>query len=241
MCCGSFYNMHVLLMSESNCLGLKCEYYKTDLEYLVQNDKNSHDKESLMLLICDTLNILCENDIMNGNLKSSNIIYIEEECSIKIIDLFYNDLRRKENLRLYDLNFLSPEAIQNKEIDSSSMIWSVGCIFYEILTKELPFATEDRKSFMNNYSHLAEQKSSKIPSNILYLLKRIFDINPENRPKINEIKNTIKMEDNNKDKYLISNEIGTIILQYDLHLIENSSIYFTPEYFLKSNIRESIK
>lgn len=230
--CSSFYKMDLFYSERYMCLGIKYDYYKMDLEYLIENAEVPHDRDNLMLLICDSVNILYENDIINGNLKSSNIIYNEENNQIEIIDSFLNELKITDDLRLYDLNFYSPEEIKNKEMDVSSMIWSIGVIFYEILTNELPFTSEDKNSFMNNYFNLTEQNHYKIPIKILKILKQIFEINPDNRPTINEIKKAIKMNDKNemnslqrfpnkfsrkrKENYLIMlNEVGTVLVEHD--------------------------
>lgn len=255
--CDSFYKMNMILLSEYKCLEIKYNYYKIDLECIIQNEVILTDQKSLLLSICDVLNIFCENDIINGNLKSSNILCNEENLKIKIIDLFLNELRRKEDLRLYELNFMSPEEIRNKELDDSSMIWSMGCVFYEIFTNELPFTDKYKELFIKNNSYKTSQEYSKIPLYMLDMLNRIFDLNPNNRPKLNEIrrviitddKKVIEMKNMNivffkrfthkisktkkDDNLLISNEKGTILLEHDLHLKENSSLFFSLKSFLQ--------
>lgn len=48
---------------------------------------------------------------------------------------------------------IAPEIFQGEKFGKSSDVWSLGCMFYSLLTKTLPFSGKDYKDLENNICH----------------------------------------------------------------------------------------
>lgn len=86
-----------LLMYERN-------FYECDLKYVIYNEFiNINEISSIMINLSDMLMVLSEADIKVSNIKSSNIVYINNEDkyeNMKICDLCLNMLRSSMWIRI---------------------------------------------------------------------------------------------------------------------------------------------
>jgi serine/threonine-protein kinase len=97
--------------------------------------------------------------IVHRDMKPENII-IGKDARIRILDFGLAKLKgvsqlTKETSTLGTIGYMSPEQLQGLEIDHRSDIWSLGVIFYEMLTGELPFQGEYESAL--HYTILNEQ------------------------------------------------------------------------------------
>jgi eukaryotic-like serine/threonine-protein kinase len=80
---------------------------------------------------------------------------------------------------------MAPEQIQNGEVDARSDIFSFGVVLYEMITGRLPFHGDHEAGIM--YSILTEEPvpaelhRSGLPSELLHVLHRSLEKNPEER------------------------------------------------------------
>lgn len=146
----------------------------------------------ILMSICIGNMCLHEKNIVNGNIHPNNILI--EGSNIKIADYCKNTLYGG-NLPLpaSKTAYMSPETIANKKIDVKSDAWSIGCIFYYILTNKHAFEDESvkkttEKIINNDYLEL-NCKYSKLYNN---LLKKMLQIIPSNRITLNELKDEIE-------------------------------------------------
>jgi|GEM_PF-5336238 len=126
----------------------------TLLEYLENGKKlNYNDIINIIYKICNGLEVAHRNGSIHKNLNPQNILLILkgdkiEEVKItnfgfsEIIDLYRNN-SEEEIINIY--SYMPPEScpICNLMMDERSDIYSLGVIFYYLLTKKLPFTAKD--------------------------------------------------------------------------------------------------
>lgn len=106
----------------------------------------------LVIQICDALEYAHEHGVVHRDLKPANLILEQSEQStemqVKVIDFGLAKLdsgsqdeqdMTKSGLVIGSPPYMSPEQIRGNEIDHRSDIYSLGCVFYEMLTGKQPF------------------------------------------------------------------------------------------------------
>ena len=129
-------------------------------------EKNGFPGPGNFLKICGELaGILWDihrNDITHGNLNLTGIIVHEETRKIKITNFSFSRNIGLEREILNDkdyirdiLPYISPEQTgrMNRPVDYRTDMYSLGIIFYYLLTKKIPFYSEDPMEMF--HSHIA--------------------------------------------------------------------------------------
>ncbi|MGZ3775522.1 MAG: AAA family ATPase [Pseudobdellovibrionaceae bacterium] len=129
-----------------------------------QETLNLEDFFSIALKLADIIDSIQKSGIIHGGIKPHNIIVEPKTLDIKIVDFITPlDIRNISHF-IYDKNFIegtlaytSPEQTGriNHRVDFTTDIYSLGIIFYELLTGRLPFFSTDPLELI--HSHLAEE------------------------------------------------------------------------------------
>lgn len=162
--------------------------------------QQKYDKSQVIKIyqsILESLKMLNDINITNGNLKPSNII-LHPDGSITITDYCLNTIsqpfRDRKNCTYY-----SPEILSNSEITYKSDIWSFGCIIHYLIIYPhvSPFTNENiieylEKDNIDILSYIIDYGSEFA---YYQLVSDMLQPNPEVRPtyeevdkKINELK-----------------------------------------------------
>lgn len=137
--------------------------------------------------ICKGLDYVHSKGIIHRDLKPSNIFICEKEghIAVKIID--FGVARQATDMSATVVGSLvgtrpyaSPEQKRGIDIQKTSDIYTLGIIFYEMLTgkrlnaemQELPLLQRDRPEYQNK----------AIPRHLCLIIKKMLSINPEDRP-----------------------------------------------------------
>ncbi|MFZ5503006.1 MAG: serine/threonine-protein kinase [Pseudomonadota bacterium] len=93
-----------------------------------------------------------EHDIVHRDVKPSNIMVIRDG-HVKITDfgiarMASSAVRTQTGMVLGSPKYMSPEQVMGKALDQRSDIFSLGVMFYEMLTKQAPFTGENVNAIM---------------------------------------------------------------------------------------------
>jgi len=123
-----------------------------------------------------------DKNIVHRDIKTENLMITKDE-QIKIMDFGIAKLKGSSGLTktgtsVGTLSYMSPEQVQGIGVDQRSDIWSLGVVFYELLTGELPFKTEHDAAliYMISNEDLTPPSSldRKIPNQIDNLVKKLL-------------------------------------------------------------------
>ncbi len=163
-------------------------------EYFAQYNNVASLQEFLQIAIslCDILNILYRHRIIHKDIKPANILIHPKTKQVKLIDFSIASLLPREtqvlmspNLLEGTLGYISPEQTgrMNRGIDYRTDFYSLGVTFYELLTGELPFKSEDAIELV--HSHIAKQpsfrNSEEIPQVLSDIIMKLMAKNADDR------------------------------------------------------------
>ncbi|BAY62150.1 serine/threonine protein kinase with two-component sensor domain [Calothrix brevissima NIES-22] len=148
----------------------------------------------LAIALCDILNLLYHERIIHKDIKPSNILINPQTKQVKLIDFSIASLLPRETQTLVNPNvlegtlaYISPEQTgrMNRGIDYRTDFYSLGVTFYELLTGELPFSSNEAMELV--HSHLAKipplihEIKPDIPSVISAIVSKLMAKNAEDR------------------------------------------------------------
>ncbi|MCC5638228.1 trifunctional serine/threonine-protein kinase/ATP-binding protein/sensor histidine kinase [Nostoc sp. CHAB 5844] len=181
-----YQNSYALVMEDFGGISLK--------EWGIETKSIASLQEFLQIAIalCNALNILYRHQIIHKDIKPSNILINPETKQIKLIDFSIASLLTRETQILVSPNilegtlaYISPEQTgrMNRGIDYRSDFYSLGVTFYELLTRELPFQSDDAMELV--HCHLAKMppsvNSKNIPQVIADVVMKLMAKNAEDR------------------------------------------------------------
>jgi len=152
---------------------------------------------------------LHENNVIYRDLKPENIL-MDTEGHIKISDFYLSKRLENQKDKAYTLcgtlQYLAPEILKNKGYDKSVDWWSLGCIYYEMLTGKLPFKIKGNKINPSVFEEKVYFNENMNPL-LINLISQFLTINPKKRLGygmygIKKIKEHPYFEDVDWDKYL---------------------------------------
>jgi len=129
---------------------------------------------------CEGLSKAHKADIVHRDIKPENIL-IDAEGRVKILDFGLAKLKgvdrlTKEASTLGTLHYMSPEQIQGKELDYRSDIWSLGIVFFELLTGKVPFTGDYDQAvtyaILNEQPVFEKDKFKSLPASLISLLDK---------------------------------------------------------------------
>ncbi|MCU0551180.1 MAG: trifunctional serine/threonine-protein kinase/ATP-binding protein/sensor histidine kinase [Leptolyngbya sp. Prado105] len=144
--------------------------------------------------IASILNDLYNHRIIHKDIKPDNILIHPETGQVKLIDFSIASLLLREtqtptNSTVFEgtIAYLSPEQTgrMNRGIDYRTDFYSLGITFYELLSGQLPFYSDDPMELV--YAHIAKQAApvnqlnSTIPPVLAAIVSKLMAKNAEDR------------------------------------------------------------
>lgn len=182
-----------ILPNENENLCLIMPKYEMSLQNLINENYKLLDLNifDLMISLCEGTKVLHDKKILNGNIKPSNILFNKTEDEIFIV----SDYCERKILKMSDyiltkdnIIYSSPEILESKEYDKSCDIWSIGCIFYQLISNENAFEGENVFEILSNIKENRYKRYEGIDDEIVNeLCGKLIENNPKKRLKIEEL------------------------------------------------------
>ncbi|XWK87337.1 MAG: AAA family ATPase [Phormidium sp.] len=171
------------------------DFGQPSLKWLISNySVNLTEFLQIAIQVVAALEKLHQSKIIHKDIKPHNILIASELDEIKIIDFSIATRLSRENTAYSSLNllegtlaYISPEQTgrMNRYIDYRTDFYSLGVTFYEILTGQLPFVTEDPMELV--HCHIAKEPiapdkvNPEIPLAISSIIMKLLAKNAEDR------------------------------------------------------------
>ena len=156
-------NGYALVLPDSGAIALS-NYWHGGVKILESlSEQNLSEFLIIAIQLAESLHYLNQNRIIHKDIKPANILINAETKQIQLIDFSIASLLPKEQQELTNPNvlegtlaYISPEQTgrMNRGIDYRTDFYSLGVTFFELLTGELPFITDDPMELV--HCHIAQ-------------------------------------------------------------------------------------
>ncbi|HUU40802.1 MAG TPA: serine/threonine-protein kinase [Desulfatiglandales bacterium] len=168
------------------------------MEFLDGEDLEKYCKKESLLPIRKLINVITEtadaleyahnNGVIHRDIKPANIMLLKNG-KIKVTDFgiakSMSSSKTRSGIILGTPNYMSPEQIMGRKIDSRSDIFSLGVVFFQLLTGELPFRGDNLNSLFYQITQVKHTSSRKINPRVIKPIEQIIDKalskNPDHR------------------------------------------------------------
>ncbi len=148
----------------------------------------------IAIRVVEILGEIHQENIIHKDISPSNIVMNPKTGQIKIIDFGISTELSRENPVVKNpgglegtLAYISPEQTgrMNRSLDYRTDFYSLGATFYELLTRELPFETDDPMELV--HCHIARQpvppheRLKEIPKPVSDIVMKLMAKNAEER------------------------------------------------------------
>jgi serine/threonine-protein kinase len=135
--------------------------------------------------VADALHYAHKNDVIHRDIKPANIMLLDGG-GVKVTDFgiakAISSSRTKTGVILGTPNYMSPEQIMGQKIDQRSDIFSLGVLFFQLLTGETPFHGDNLSSLLYQITQVkhpaAREYNPKIPKVCEKIVDKALAKNP---------------------------------------------------------------
>ncbi|MEH2292950.1 ATP-binding sensor histidine kinase [Nostoc sp.] len=186
----AYQNAYALVMEDFGGISLKDYFTSVETRYIASLQQFLE----IAIALCNILDILYRERIIHKDIKPANILINPETKQVKLIDFSIASLLPRETQTLINPNvlegtlaYISPEQTgrMNRGIDYRTDFYSLGVTFYELLTGELPFPSNDAMELVHCHiakeALLVDEINLKIPPVLSEIVKKLMAKNAESR------------------------------------------------------------
>jgi serine/threonine-protein kinase len=176
------------------------------LSYLIREKikLSINDAADIMNQLLDAIFKIHSRGIVHRDLKPDNIMLThKEEKSTNMVKLLDFGLAKNQSLTeltetgeiLGTINYLPPERISRQDFSTAGDIYSLGVIFYEMMTLEKPFLGELQidviRSILEKDPVEPARFNPDLPDELNELIKMMMAKDPEKRPSEKILRETV--------------------------------------------------
>ena len=179
----------------------------------------------IFIQITKGLHDLHEYDILHRDLKSANV-FLFRDGTAKLGDLNVSKItsRGLGCTQTGTPYYASPEVWKDNPYNLKSDIWSLGCVFYELIMLKTPFRAEGmkelyKKVMSGEYPKIAKEFSPKFQ----IVIDKILKVKPEERPNTSEILELPEVVDKIEDLKIFEKRKNSSKISLKNHLFKTSS------------------
>ncbi len=127
----------------------------TSLESVIQKKAELpiSQKVGYIVQVCRGLGYAHQRGVVHRDIKPANIM-LTSDAVVKIVDFGIARVmaasKTQSGLFIGTVAYMSPEQVRGEHVDGRSDVWSVGVMFYELLTYVRPFAADNMAAMMFN-------------------------------------------------------------------------------------------
>ncbi|KJR42246.1 serine/threonine protein kinase [Candidatus Magnetoovum chiemensis] len=142
----------------------------------------------IVLSVADALDYAHSNGVVHRDIKPANIMLMDNK-EIRVTDFgiarIMESTKTQTGAVLGTPSYMSPEQIAGKKVDGRSDLFSLGVVFFEMLTGEKPFKGDSIATLMYNITSAkrptAKDIDTKIPTCISDIINKLLEKEAENR------------------------------------------------------------
>jgi PAS domain S-box-containing protein len=163
-------------------------------DYIAVKAPDLRSRLEIAVDLAHILGKIHQQNVIHLDLNSKNILIGNKQQSVHIIDLGAashidrtGQLKVRQDQMLETLPYISPEQTGriNRTVDERSDLYSLGVVLYELMTRQLPFDSEDPLKLIHD--HIARvpvspsEVSSEIPEVLSAIILKLLSKNAEER------------------------------------------------------------
>jgi len=187
-----YHNGYALIMEDFGGISLK--QWMEGRRSPPRSSQFLDDFFNIAIQLAQILDRLYHHRVIHKDIKPSNILINPKKQQVKLIDFSIASLLPQETQEIQNLNilegtltYISPEQTgrMNRRIDYRTDFYSLGVTFYELLTGQVPFQSDDPSELV--HSHIAKVASAvhvlnpEIPAALAAIVSKLMAKNAEDR------------------------------------------------------------
>jgi serine/threonine-protein kinase len=126
----------------------------------------------------DALGYAHNNGVIHRDIKPANIVFLKNG-RIKVTDFgiakSVSSSKTRSGIVLGTPNYMSPEQIRGGQIDGRSDLFSLGVVFFQLLTGELPFSGENLNNLFYRITQARHPSPRKVNPKVIRPCEQIID------------------------------------------------------------------
>ncbi|CAD8094766.1 unnamed protein product [Paramecium sonneborni] len=132
-------------------------------------------KVEILIQISQSIQFLHQQELIHRDIKPENYIKIDNQFKLIDFGLIRGDQRIQMTRNIGTCLFKAPELVEGRQDYSKSVdIWALGCLFYELLTKQ-PFLQAQTALEVENIIKNIKNNDQYIKDRLNYLINQLDD------------------------------------------------------------------
>jgi serine/threonine protein kinase/TolB-like protein/Flp pilus assembly protein TadD len=170
-------------------IAMACYEGLTLKEKIEQSAPGIEELIDVVIQISEGLKRAHEAGMVHRDIKPGNII-VTQRGEVKILDfglakILGGQKLTKTGIIAGTLYYLSPEQINDENVDHRTDVWSLGIVLYELLTGKLPFKGEYEQaviySILNEHQKPVKNYRNDVPDDLEEIIAKALKKNPSER------------------------------------------------------------